>query len=538
MSDPAFNAKVTRVADQAEVVMEIVDLTNRPDLDIDFRVLRAALEVAQALPGQAIALTNRQALKSVHAEIIATHERNLGKGDPELGQLADGLELLLGRLTAVVDSSDADWRNLAPDSLGVVVDAAPHSEALDGLRSRLDVSIAKMTALEERLAAIDEEIAALRAAGDAVIWQFSPLPPFISVAVSTAKIKELVEKMLLSGERLSGDRLGAVSGEVKLALDAYGNAVEENREALLEHDGLYEEATSALSDARQLAGDVNEFLFDPDNGALPQNIAPAQSQDPFPPGKVFRDVEAPWCPEMVVIPGGRFLMGAPEDEPERYNDEGPQHEVTVPRFALGTCAVTFAEYDHFCEATRRDKPVDQDWGRADRPVINVSWRDAQAYCRWLSGETGQRYRLPSEAEWEYACRAGTETPFWWGAEISTDDANYDGTRTYGNGKKGETREQTLPVRSFRPNSFDLWQMHGNVEEWCEDEWHDSYDGVPSDGSAWVTGGDGRKVLRGGSWIDNPRILRSAVRNYRSPGDRIVIVGFRVARTLTPQGHGL
>lgn len=243
--------------------------------------------------------------------------------------------------------------------------------------------------------------------------------------------------------------------------------------------------------------------------------------------------EAEFAPEMVVIPGGTFLMGSPEDEPGRLHNEGPQHEVTVPRFALGACAVTFAEYDHFCETTEREKPEDKGWGRDERPAIYVSWKDASAYCEWLSGETGCEYRLPSEAEWEYACRASSVGPFWWGDTIAPEQANYDGTFRYNGGEKGEFRQQTVSVRSFARNPFGLWQVHGNVWEWCADNWRDDYEGAPSDGRAWLGGGDRLKVLRGGSWSNYPGYLRSTYRGYGGPGVHYVDFSFRVARTLTP-----
>jgi hypothetical protein len=152
---------------------------------------------------------------------------------------------------------------------------------------------------------------------------------------------------------------------------------------------------------------------------------------------VFRDINEPWCPEMVVLPAGQFLMGSPPDEEGRSDAEGSQHKVTIKyRFALGRYAVTFAEYDHFCKVTAREKPADAGWGRGKRPVINVSWLDAKAYVGWLARDTGQPYRLPSEAEWEYACRAGTATPFSFGGTISPEQANYDGNHTYAGGFKG------------------------------------------------------------------------------------------------------
>ena len=167
------------------------------------------------------------------------------------------------------------------------------------------------------------------------------------------------------------------------------------------------------------------------------------------------------------------------------------------------------------------------------PVVCVSWKDARAYVEWLSEKTGEVYRLPSESEWEYVARAGTTPPFHYGRTISTNQANYNGHFKYGSGRKGEYRGKTVPVGSFPPNVFGLHDVHGNVDEWVEDCWHDSYDGAPSDGSAWTSGGDcSSRVLRGGSWLSSPEFLRSAHRN--SASNRYVVnLGFRVARTLTP-----
>jgi formylglycine-generating enzyme required for sulfatase activity len=251
---------------------------------------------------------------------------------------------------------------------------------------------------------------------------------------------------------------------------------------------------------------------------------------------VFKDIDAPWCPEMVVIPAGEFLMGSQPSEEGRYDDEGPQHRVTIGRrFALGRYAVTFGEYDHFCEVTDREKPADEGWGRGRQPVINVSWRDARAYVEWLSGDTRQPYRLPSEAEWEYACRAGTPTPFSFGETVTSSQVNYDGNYTYAGGAKGFYRKKKVPVGSLPANPWGLHEMHGNVWEWVEDVWHDSYSGAPVDGTAW-TEGEGlnssrNRVYRGGSRNNHPRNCRSAYRSRVVPGGRYGNQGFRVARTL-------
>jgi formylglycine-generating enzyme required for sulfatase activity len=195
-------------------------------------------------------------------------------------------------------------------------------------------------------------------------------------------------------------------------------------------------------------------------------------------------------------------------------------------FAVGRFAVTFAEWD---AAGLPDKPDDSGWGRGRQPLINVSREDAKAYVRWLSRRTGKEYRLPSEAEWEYCCRAGTTTAFWWGNSISTERANYNGNYTFGDGARGEFRQRTVPVDSFEPNPWGLYQTHGNIREWCADNWHDSYQGAPQDGSVWEGGKVG--VLRGGSWDDVPYFLRSAYRSWARTEYRYNrIFGFRLART--------
>jgi formylglycine-generating enzyme required for sulfatase activity len=252
------------------------------------------------------------------------------------------------------------------------------------------------------------------------------------------------------------------------------------------------------------------------------------------PGAMFRDLDAPWCPELVVIPAGSFVMGSPDDEKGRDRDEEPQHRVRfAAAFALGRYPVTFEEYDRFCIETARQQPADQGWGRGRLPVINVAWDDAQAYCAWLSERTGQPYRLPSEAEWEYACRAGTTTPFWTGVTIGAAEANYDGGYAYGSGDVGEYRERTTPVDAFAMNPWGVYDLHGNVWEWCEDCWNDSYDGAPSDGSAWLDGDCSLRAVRGGSWYGEPRYMRSACRSKNERADRGSNLGFRIARTLAP-----
>jgi formylglycine-generating enzyme required for sulfatase activity len=254
------------------------------------------------------------------------------------------------------------------------------------------------------------------------------------------------------------------------------------------------------------------------------------------PKDVFKECDK--CPEMVVVPAGRFTMGSSEGEIERYDNEGPQHRVTISRpFAVGRFSVTFDEWDACVADGGCDnyKPSDLGWGRGWRPVINVSWDDAKSYIAWLSLKTGKTYRLPSESEREYVTRAGTTTPFWWGSSISTSQANYEGNYTYRNGAKGEYRQKTLPVDAFQANPWGLYQVHGNVWEWVEDCWHDSYAGAPADGSAWISGDCKDRVDRGGSWGFYPGNLRAASRGRLTADNRgyNIGVGFRLARTLTP-----
>lgn len=246
-------------------------------------------------------------------------------------------------------------------------------------------------------------------------------------------------------------------------------------------------------------------------------------------------------PEMVTIPAGSFQMGSPFNEPERATNEGPQHQVKIAAFELGKNEVTFDEWDACVEAGGcQHKPDDEGWGRGKRPVINVTWNDARAYLRWLSGMTGKPYRLPTEAEWEYAARAGTTTRFNTGDCISTRQANYDGRFAYNNceAKTGQNLGKTQPVGSYPANPWGLHDMHGNVGEWVEDCLHDDYTDAPADGSSWTQEDCQARVLRGGSWNDLPRYLRSAYRYRIGPGYRARDGGFRVARTISPWSFSL
>ena len=247
------------------------------------------------------------------------------------------------------------------------------------------------------------------------------------------------------------------------------------------------------------------------------------------PKDAFREC-AKDCPEMIVVPAGEFMMGWPATE-MGYLNEKPQHKVTIPRpFAVSKFDVTFADWDACVEyggCRGEDRAGDTGWGRGTRPVIYVNWHDAQAYVAWLSRMTGKTYRLLTEAEWEYAARAGTTMAYFWDEEVGKGNANCDGC-----GSEWD-KKRTAPVGSFKPNAFGLYDMAGNVWQWVEDCYHKNYDGAPTDGSAWMAGDCKNRGVRGGAWVNNPSYMRSAHRNWVPTDDRSSYLGFRVARTIDP-----
>ena len=270
-------------------------------------------------------------------------------------------------------------------------------------------------------------------------------------------------------------------------------------------------------------------LLDHMRGASRREPQPA-AQPSRQPGETFRDAlrSGGSGPQMVVVPAGSFRMGCVSGV-ECFNNEQPVHQVTIPRaLAVGKYEVTFSEWDACVSAGGcGHRPGDGGWGRGRRPVVNVSWEDAQQYVSWLSSQTGASYRLLSESEWEYAARAGTSTAYSWGNRIGSGRANCNGC-----GSQWD-HSQTAPVGSFAANGFGLHDMHGNVFELVQDCWNQSYGGAPSDGGAWRSGDCSHRVLRGGSWFFIPRYLRSAIRLRSPSGIRDNGLGFRVARTLTP-----
>jgi formylglycine-generating enzyme required for sulfatase activity len=257
---------------------------------------------------------------------------------------------------------------------------------------------------------------------------------------------------------------------------------------------------------------------------------------------------------MVVAPSGSFTMGSPAGEPGRETSEGPQHQVAIAEpFAVGRFTVTRGEYETFVRETNH--PMDKgcftwvgswkfDSGKDyhapgfpqsdGHPVVCVNWEDAKAYAAWLSQKTGKNYRLLTEAEFEYVARAGTRTPFWWGTSLTADRANYHATMVYaGGGQPGDYRAGTVLAKTFAPNPWGLYQVHGNALEWVEDCWNDTYNGAPADGAANETGDCGKRGVRGGCWICYPQYLRSARRSGRASGARGNNFGIRVARSIAP-----
>jgi formylglycine-generating enzyme required for sulfatase activity len=256
-------------------------------------------------------------------------------------------------------------------------------------------------------------------------------------------------------------------------------------------------------------------------------VLAAAAERALKPKDSFRECAAD-CPEMIVLPAGQFMMGSPATEQGRYSNEGPQHTVSIAEpFAVSKFDVTFADWDACVSVGGCPEVNDLTYGRDTKPLINVTWNDAQKYVAWLVKMTGQPYRLLTEAEWEYAARAGTTTAYYWGDEIGTGNANCVGC-----GSKWDNVE-TSPVGSFPPNAFGLYDMAGDVWQWVQDCYNDDYNGAPTDGSAWSGGDCSRRVVRGGSWLINPPLLRSAFRVGITTDDRNSDLGFRIGRTLTP-----
>jgi formylglycine-generating enzyme required for sulfatase activity len=254
-------------------------------------------------------------------------------------------------------------------------------------------------------------------------------------------------------------------------------------------------------------------------------VLTAQAERDLKPRATFRECGSK-CPQMTVIPPGDFLMGSPDGEAGRTGNEGPQHKVTIAKpFAVSIFDVTFDEWDACVSVGGCAAVSDSGFGRGNMPVTNITWNDAKAYVTWLSTMTGKAYRLPTEAEWEYLARAGTTTTYYWGNELGKGNANCTVCGTQWDAKSPS------PAGSFKPNPFGLYDVTGDVWQWLEDCFHNSYRGAPADGSAWTTGECILRTDRGGSWISNASNLRIAFRGSYAPGSRNYSLGLRVVRTL-------
>jgi formylglycine-generating enzyme required for sulfatase activity len=256
-------------------------------------------------------------------------------------------------------------------------------------------------------------------------------------------------------------------------------------------------------------------------------VLTAEAERTLEPGRSFREC-AKDCPEMVVVPAGTFTMGSPATETGRFDNEGPLHEVIIAQpFAVSKFDVTFADWDACASVGGCPPASESDFGRGTRPIINVSWEDAQQYVAWFSKMTGRNYRLLTEAEWEYAARAGKMTAYPWGPEIGKGNADCNGC-----GSEWDN-SGTSPAGSFKPNAFGLYDMAGDAWQWVQDCYHEDYNAAPTDGSAWTSKDCIRHVVRGGSWYDGPQTVRSAYRVGDATVNRNSSLSLRVARTLTP-----
>ena len=369
-----------------------------------------------------------------------------------------------------------------------------------------------------------------------------PIGMLIALAISPCLGQELppeiqIDRLLVQAERETGDGehwSAAITLDRILELyEAHGLEIPSafwfRQAGVLQAAGLHEQAVEASTRYLQEAGREGEhyqavlrILDAAEVGMAEARRAEAQARAAA--ERAEREAAARAAtiaasvPEMVVIPAGTFRMGCVTGR-QCEDWETPVREVRVPSFEISRNEVTFAQWDVCVEYGACRWVPDEGWGRDDRPVIGITWHDAQAYVSWLRRATGGAYRLPTEAEWEFAARAGAETRTIWGNSVRRDQANWDGDRT-------------RPVGSFAPNGFGLNDMFGNVGEWVEDCWHDSFRGAPSDGSAWVDSECSSRVWRGGSWASREaRNLRAANRWGRGPDRSYVYVGFRIARTL-------
>ncbi len=468
-----------------------------------------------------------------------------------------GGALPAGALAQPPALDDAQWQVLRS---GLASDPAERPESVSALLARLALAGAVVHEPVDRKApdTVAEEPAAIAAPAEAPPSQpaEAPRPPRPLSERARAEAAAAVAAQA-AAERARREQQRRERQEAEEARRARREALREQlrarqAEEVAKARQAQDDAQRKVLQARAAAAYLAEQEKARAKAAETKDAPATDAAKPAPQAILMRDRfldGSAQGPELVVLRAGRFQMGSPEHERKIAMAAGaqknwlaretPQLWVGIARpFALGRYPVTVGEWRAFVEATGWQSDGDVNWAAPGfpqsemHPVVGVSWIDAGRYLAWLSERTGQRYRLPSEAEWEYACRAGTRTAFSFGDSISTDLANYDGNFTYNGGVRGEYRRGTTAVTQFPPNPWGLHDMHGNVWEWVQDVMHDSYEGAPLDGSAWEEGGDrARRILRGGSWLYNPRYLRSALRNGFSAVMSNDIVGLRVVREL-------
>jgi formylglycine-generating enzyme required for sulfatase activity len=461
--------------------------------------------------------------------------------DPDLGGRTAAMTILRAERGNLVEALE----NALDVARDLALPTAP--QFLEPLEvPRAAVAAAQIQALDERLAALDRAVGRLEVA--AATADAAPRNHGVSQSgVINLSIRAL--KLDIAGARFETRSAKDGSAPATIDFGALARTVEAIRDTARELraavEYLHTWVVPAVADAgRVVAGGAERVwrglramvrvvprrIEGSTRGVFHLRTPFAHWREPVP-----GLPEEAW-PDMVTLPSGNFLMGAPEEEEGSSNDERPRRRVAILRsFALGRVPVTFGMWDAAVSAGFEPpkgsaRPNDEGWGRDQRPVINVSCEDAEAYCNWLNqrlGLSSGEYRLPTEAEWEYACRAGTQTPFSFGETISSSQVNYDAGYVYGSGQKGEYRNQTVPVGSLPANGWGLHEMHGNVREWVADV-HRPYSLTSASSGGSVAD---RRIQRGGSWFNDPRFVRSAFRIGNSPGNRDSDAGFRLARTL-------
>ena len=481
----------------------------------------ALADAQTALENAESALTETEGSAEQRRVALAEARSRLAAAESRLAQRDRDMERLASELAAATKAQQEAEAALAEAETArraaeqVASGNAPEGDA--DAAAETQALRSQMTTLEQERDAAQAELAGLRAALEAMEARLEALR-FQNAALDEA--------------------LAALNAE----RGAQNAPSEDTNEERSEIGALVTQGDGA--DGNE-AGDAATTLADTSGGAGEEEApeqAPMPARHPERRDSQFKDCSD--CPEMATLTGGVFRMGARDDESGGQPEERPTRLVTIRRFAIGVDEVRFEEWDAcvadgFCRAIppggEDDAGTDRGWGRGDRPVIGVSWGDTQDFIRWLNSKVeGAPYRLPSEAEWEFAARGGSERDFHLGDQITAQDASFNPSFSYNGSPTAEFIARTRTVRSFAPNAYGLYDMHGNVWEWVADCWHESYDGAPAGGQPWLEANDGncdKAVVRGGSWVNSPNFLRSAARDSRQRETRNRNLGFRVVRDL-------